>query len=134
MNKKTQKHNNNAGNIVAVGAGIAALSAAAYVLFGPEGKKNRKVIRGWAIKMKGEVIERLETARNITEPVYHDIIDTVAEKYAKVKHIDTEELANAVDELRKQWKHMARDAKQKNKKVAKKTSKKSVSKTKKKSR
>lgn len=63
MKKESQVKN--VGKAVAVGAGIAALSAAAYVLFGPEGKKNRKVIRGWAIKMKGEVIEKLENAKRL---------------------------------------------------------------------
>ena len=48
------------GKVVAVGAGIAALSVAAYMLFGPNGKKNKKAIKGWAIKMKGEIIEKLE--------------------------------------------------------------------------
>lgn len=117
MKKESQVKN--IGKAVAVGAGIAALSAAAYVLFGPEGKKNRKAIRGWAIKMKGEVIEKLETAKEITEPVYHDIVNKVSEKYAKLKNVDAEELTKAVEDLRKQWKNMVRDAKPK-KKVAKK--------------
>lgn len=117
MKKESQVKN--IGKAVAVGAGIAALSAAAYVLFGPEGKKNRKAIRGWAIKMKGEVIEKLENAKEITEPIYHDIVNKVSEKYAKVKSVNPEELAKAVEDLRKQWKNMVRDAKPK-KKVAKK--------------
>lgn len=117
MKKESQVKN--VGKAVAVGTGIAALSAAAYVLFGPEGKKNRKVIRGWAIKMKGEVIEKLENAKEISEPIYHDIVNKVSEKYAKVKNVNPEELTKAVEDLRKQWKNMVRDAKPK-KKVAKK--------------
>ena len=111
-------NNKNVGKMVAVGAGIAALSAAAYVLFGPEGKKNRKAIRGWAIKMKGEVIEKLEAAKEITEPVYHEIVNKVSEKYGKLKNVDAEELAKAVEDLRKQWKNIVRDAKPKAKKKA----------------
>lgn len=117
MKKESQVKN--AGKIIAVSAGIAAISAAAYVLFGPEGKKNRKAIRGWAIKMKGEVIEKLEAAKEITEPVYHDIVSKVSEKYGKLKNVNPEELTQAVEDLRKQWKNMVRDAKPK-KKVAKK--------------
>lgn len=117
MKKESQVKN--IGKAVAVGAGIAALSAAAYVLFGPEGKKNRKAIRGWAIKMKGEVIEKLENAKEITEPVYHDIVTKISEKYAKLKNVDQAELAKAVEELRKQWKNMVRDAKPKKKTVKK---------------
>lgn len=46
------------GKKVAIGATIAAAGVAAYMLFGPDGKKNRKVVRGWAVKMKGEIIEK----------------------------------------------------------------------------
>ncbi|MEK7460382.1 MAG: hypothetical protein AAB628_02435 [Patescibacteria group bacterium] len=123
--KKSQEKN--VSTAVAVGAGIAALSAAAYVLFGPEGKKNRKMIRGWSIKMKGDVIEKLEAAKDITAPVYEDIIEKASQKYAKLKNVDEAELALVVADLRKQWKHMTRDAKPK-KKTAKKVVKKTTSK------
>ena len=62
-NKKTNKKGLSAGAVVGIGATVAALGAAAYVLFGPEGKKNKKIIRGWAVKMKGEIIEKLEEAK-----------------------------------------------------------------------
>ncbi len=118
-----KKQSSSVGAKVAVGAGVLALSAAAYLLFGPEGKKNRKMIRGWSVKMKGEIIEKLEAAKEITEPVYHDILDKVTEKYAKLKNVDQEELLAVVADVRKQWKNMMKDAKPK-KKVAKKTTKK----------
>ena len=121
----SKKQSSNVGTKVAIGAGVVALSAAAYLLFGPEGKKNRKIIRGWAVKMKGEIIEKLEAAKEITEPVYHDIVDKVTEKYAKLKNVDQEELLAVVADVRKQWKNMIKDAKPKSKKkVAKKTTKK----------
>lgn len=117
MSKKQSK---NVGVNVAIGAGVAVLSAAAYLLFGHEGKKNRKMIRGWSIKMKGEIIEKLEAVKEITEPVYHDIVDKVTEKYTKIKNVDKEELLGVVADTRKQWKNMMKDAKQK-KKMAKKS-------------
>lgn len=125
---KKQSQGKNIEVATVVGMGIGALSMAAYVLFGPEGKKNRKKITGWSIKMKGEVIEKLEAAKEITEPVYHDIVEKVSQKYAKLKNVDEAELALVVADIRKQWKHMMRDAKPK-KKVTKKTVKKVVEKT-----
>lgn len=125
---KKQSQGKNIEVATVVGMGIGALSVAAYVLFGPEGKKNRKKITGWSIKMKGEVIEKLEAAKEITEPVYHDIVEKVSQKYAKLKNVDEAELALVVADIRKQWKHMMRDAKPK-KKVTKKTVKKVVEKT-----
>lgn len=122
---KKQSQENNVKVATTVGAGIAALSAAAYILFGPEGKKNRKKINGWTVKMKGEVIEKLESAKEITEPVYHDIVEKVSQKYAKLKNVDEAELALIVADIRKQWKHMVKDAKPK-KKIAKKAVKKII--------
>ena len=115
--KKTKKSNFKEG--IALGAGIAALSVAAYVLFGPEGKKNRKTVRGWSVKMKGEIIEKLEEAKEITEPMYHDILNKVSEKYAGLKNIDQEELKTVVGDLRKPWKHVLKEIKPKKKSLSK---------------
>ena len=102
------KKGSNAGAVVGVGATIAAMSAAAYLLFGPEGKKNRKVVRGWAVKMKGEMIEKFEEAKTLTEPTYQAIVDEVQAKYASVKGIDKAELALLVADIRKHWKAMTK--------------------------
>jgi hypothetical protein len=97
------------------------MSAAAYVLFGPDAKKNKKAIRGWAIKMKGDIIEKFEHAKEVTEPVYHKIIDDAQAKYAKLKNVDASELEAVVADVKKHWKTMQRDMKPKaKKKVAKK--------------
>lgn len=108
--KKTNK-GSKVATAVGIGAGIAALSAAAYIMFGPDAKKNRKAVRGWAVKMKGEVIEKLEKAKEITEPVYHDILDQVKAKYSKAKNIDQEELDAIVADIKKHWKSLEKDAK-----------------------
>ncbi len=105
---------------IGIGAGIAALSAAAYVLFGPEGKKNRKIIRGWSIKMKGEIIEKFENAKELTEPVYNQIVESVQAKYAKLKNVDQEELIKVIGEIKKHWKAIKKEAASKKPKVIKK--------------
>jgi gas vesicle protein len=122
MNKKSKK-GVSAKTVIGVVAGVAALSAAAYVLFGPEGKKNRKIIRSWAVKMKSEIIEKFENAKEITEPVYHEIINNVQAKYAKMKNVDQKELTNVVNEIKKHWKDLKKEATRKKTKPAKKTKK-----------
>lgn len=114
---------------VGIGATIAAAGAAAYLLFGPDGKKNRKVVRGWAVKMKGEIIEKFEEAKDLTEPVYQGIVDKVSEKYGKLKNIDQGELKAMVGEMKKHWKTISKASKPKIK-TAKKMVKKEVSKIK----
>lgn len=86
MDKKiVKKKGLSAKQVVGIGAGVVALSAAAYVLFGPNGKKNRKVIHGWAVKMKGEIIEEFENAKELTESTYNNIINRAEARYAKLK-------------------------------------------------
>jgi hypothetical protein len=126
MVKKTESKSG-VGKVVAVGAGIAALSVAAYMLFGPNGKKNQKAIKGWAIKMKGEIIEKLEAVKDVTAPVYEKIVGEVAAKYAKLKHIDAADIEAEVATLKKHWKALT---KSKVKKSVKKVTKKVVAKKK----
>jgi len=120
MTKKVERDGLSAKQVIGIGAGVVALSAAAYILFGPNGKKNRKVIRGWAIKMKGEIIEQFENAKELTEPVYHKIIDNVSAKYAKLKNVDPEELVQTINEIKKHWKALERDVANKKPKSKKK--------------
>lgn len=114
-NNKQDKKGLDAKTVIGIGAGVAALSAAAYILFGPDGKKNRKAIRGWAVKMKGEIIEQFENAKELTEPVFNQIVEKVQAKYAKLKNIDPEELKAVVDEIKKHWKTLSKDSKVKSK-------------------
>lgn len=100
-----------AKTMVEVGAGVAALGAATYLLFGPKGKQNRKAIKGWAVKMKGEIIEEFEKAKNLTEPVYHDIVNKIQAKYSKIKNVDSAELQTLITEIKKHWKAIEKEAK-----------------------
>ncbi len=129
MEKKTNK--SNVIKYAVIGASLAGLAATAYFLFGPKGKQNRQHIKAWAVKMKGEVIEKLETAREITEPIYHEIIDSVAKDYKKSKKASQEEIDAIADDLKKHWKSMSKLAISAKNEIAKDASR--VSKTAKKS-
>lgn len=90
-----------------IGASLAGLAATAYFFFGPKGKKHRQHAKAWAIKMKGEVVERLENAREITQPIYQEIIDTVAKEYKKGKKASQPEIEALAQDLKKHWKSMS---------------------------
>lgn len=94
------------GKIVAIGASMAALAAASYYFFGPNGKKNRTAAKGWMIKMKGEIVDKMEDAKEVTQDVYNAIVDKVAAGYAKNAKAHPE-LALYVETLKKQWKGIA---------------------------
>lgn len=102
MPKKT-----NVVKYAVIGASLAGLAATAYFFFGPKGKKRREHAKAWAIKMKGEVVERLEKAREITQPIYQEIIDTVAKEYKKGKKASQPEIESLAQDLKKHWKSMS---------------------------
>jgi len=111
MEKKTTKDGSNVVALAFLGASLAGIAATTYFFFGPNGKKNQKHAKAWAIKMKGDVVEKLEMAREISEPIYHQIIDTVAEKYQKGTKASSEEIKILANDLKKHWKEISKSAK-----------------------
>lgn len=109
MNKSDSNGPSKAGLVVA-GVAIAGLAATAYFFFGPDGKKHQKHAKAWAIKMKGEIIEKLEAAREVTEPIYNNIIDSVATEYAGAKKADKAQIDELVADLKKHWATFAKNA------------------------
>ncbi len=105
MKKKTS--NSKALKLAVLGASLASVAATAYFFFGPKGKKHRQQTKAWAIKMKGDVVEKLEVAREITEPVYREIIDTVTEEYKKGKKASLPEIETLAQDLKKHWKSIS---------------------------
>ncbi len=105
MAKQTNKNEGtSAGTVAAVGAGVIALAAASYFFFGPEGKKNRHNLKGWMVKMKGEVIEKMEDAKDMSEAAYEKIVDAIAAKYAKAGKVSEAEIRLFAGLLKQQWK------------------------------
>ncbi len=114
-----KKSGNAAGVVVAVGASAAALGAAAYYLFGPHGKQHRTKAQGWMIKMKGEIIERLEDLKEVSEPVYDQIVETVAAKYAKESKMSKKEILALAADLKKGWRSIVASTQTKKKSARK---------------
>lgn len=130
---KEKNSKNNGGKMeegVGIGVGLgmlAALSAGAYYLYGTkEGAKKRLKIRGWMLKAKGEIMEKMEDLKEVNEEKYNALVETVMKKYHGLKNIDPKEVDEMVGDLKKHWKNIKRhlDAagkpKIKNKSVAKK--------------
>lgn len=120
-----EKKSSNFGTGVAAGAGLIAAIATGYFLYGPKGSQNRKKIRAWTIKAKGEVLSEFEKMKDVSEASYLAAIDKVVTRYAKLKDIDAEEVQSFSDELKRHWKSILKEmtpkpAKKAVKKVAKK--------------
>lgn len=108
MKKKITKKSSDTIKLAAIGAGLAGLAATAYFFLGPKGKKHQKHFKSWAIKMKGDVIEKLETARELSEPVYNKIIDSVATKYEKSSKASQKEINELAKNLKEHWKTISK--------------------------
>lgn len=109
-------------NATAVVAGIAGIAAAAiaggYFFYGKEGAKHRKKIKAWSIKAKGDVIEKIEKAKELSESVFHEAVDTAVAKYSKVKNVTPEELEAFAKDLKKHWKDIKKELAPASKKTA----------------
>ncbi len=103
MKKVSPKKSVSTGTVLALSASALALAAGAYYFFGPEGKKNRGAFKGWMIKMKGEIIEKMEQAKDVSEESYYKIVDTIAAKYGKNAKVVPAELKAFVTSLKSQW-------------------------------
>ncbi|GEM_PF-851475 len=110
MASKKKSNKNDSHNYLSWGIGFgitAATAAGAYFLYGTkEGAKRRAKIKGWTLKMKGDVLDKLEKAKEVNEDKYNEIVDTVTEKYARLKSIDPEEVRAIGEDLKKHWKNI----------------------------
>lgn len=116
-----KKNNSSKTTLAVLGAGAVALAASSYYFFGPEGKIHRKKALGWMIKMKGEIVEKLSEAGDVSEETYHKIVDSVLSTYTKAGKVSAPELQLFADGLKSQWKKIVKSLpKVKAPKVAKK--------------
>ncbi len=107
------------GTGLPLAAGLIAGIAGTYFLYGKNATANRKKIKGWVIKAKGEALEKMEKMKELDEESYHALIDTVVQKYSKVKGIEQSEVDDLIKDLKKHWKSIMKDTAPKKKPVKK---------------
>jgi uncharacterized membrane protein YhiD involved in acid resistance len=110
--KVVKKNGGKVAEGVGIGVGLGMLAAAAagaYYLYGTkEGAKKRVKIRGWMLKAKGEVMEKMENLKEVNEGNYNALVETVMKKYHGLKNIDPKEVDEMVSDLKKHWKNIKR--------------------------
>lgn len=97
-----------AGIAVAAGAAAAVAAAAgAYFLYGTkEGAKTKKKIKAWTLKAKGEVLEKIEKMKDVTEENYNGAVAQVMDKYKKVMKEHGDDVDAVTKELKGYWGHL----------------------------
>ncbi len=97
--KKSQK------KALAVGAGVAALAAAAGAVYMLTGKnaKNRKKVAAWAQNMQKDVVRELKKVKKNSQSAYNQAVDTVVKNYKAAKKANSPELAAVAADLKGHW-------------------------------
>lgn len=119
------------GEKVGIGVALSAAAIAAagsYFLYAsPNAAKNRKKVKGWSLKAKGEVLEAMEKAGKMTADEYQSLLDGVVAGYAQMKSASKADLGEFKKEMMANWQKIAKTAGGA-KKAAKKSAKKAVKK------
>ncbi len=110
-NKTKSTENSTVAKLAILGASLAGLAATSYFFIGKNAKKHQKHAKAWAIKMKGDVVEKLEQAREVSESVYKEIVDSVASEYEKGMKASKDEISTLADDLKKHWKSISKSPK-----------------------
>lgn len=89
--------------VIGAAAGVAAIAAGTYFLYGKNGEKNRAKVKGWALKAKGEMLEGIEKLREVNRETYNKVVDRVAARYKRFKEVDSKEIERMATEARGFW-------------------------------
>jgi len=107
MAQKNSKNELSTAQKVGIGfclTAAAVTAAGAFFLYGSkEAAKNRKKVKGWMLKAKGEVLEKLEKAEAITEDEYKALVDTASKAYGTVKNATAGEVKDFQKEMQQHW-------------------------------
>jgi hypothetical protein len=89
---------------IALGAGLIAAIAGTYYLYGSkDSKKHREKLKGWMLKARGEVLEKVESMKNLNEEAYRAVVDRVINRYKTLKHVNVGEVMALGASLKRHW-------------------------------
>ena len=107
MAQKKSKDELSTTQKVGIGFGLTAAAvtaAGAYFLYGSkQATQNRKKVKGWMLKAKGEVLEGLEKAQAITEEEYKELVANASKAYGTMKSASAGEVKDFQKEMQEHW-------------------------------
>ena len=125
-NKKTEQKGISAEKKIGIGIVLTAAAASAigsYFLYGSkDAEKNRKKVKGWMLKAKGEVLEQLEKTKHLTYDEYVQIIGQVGSVYAGLQDTSKKDIQDFTTEMKSYWEALKEEVGSTAKKPAKKAS------------
>lgn len=110
---------------VEIGVGLTATALAAvggYFFYGSkDATRNRKMAKSWMLKAKAEVLEGLESAKQMTKEEYEDLVAQVVKGYKTAKKASGPELIEFAKSMHAHWKDIEHATGKRNKNVTRKT-------------
>ena len=110
MAKKKKKIEISQAQKLGIGVGLttaAVAAAGAYFLYGSkDAPENRKKVKSGLLRAKAEVLEVLESAQEITEDEFKDLVDGVVATYSKVQTLSKKDLADFKKEMMGNWEEL----------------------------
>ncbi len=94
--------------IMGTGIGLAVAAAGAYFLYGKRGAKMRAKTAGWALQLKGEILEKMEKMKEVDQDAFESLVEQTAARYGRVKRVSGAELKHVTQELKSAWSHIGR--------------------------
>lgn len=95
---------------------VGALTASAgifYFMFGSKNARhNRKKVEEWTEKGKEEVMLKARQTKALTKEKYYDIVDSVMEKYSKLKEVGKDKTSMFKKELKDYWESIEEEARE----------------------
>lgn len=92
---------------LAIGAGVAAIAAAAagtyFLTSTKKGKQVSKKAVAWAGKAKKEVISEMKKLEAVNQKAYGQVVDEVTKKYKALKNVDVNDVMEFSKELKSHW-------------------------------
>ena len=110
----------NAGKGLGLTAVALAAVAGSYYIYNKLDPKRKKKIETWTLRMKADVLDKLEGMKDVSKEAYEEVVDAVSAKYERLKDIDTNELKSLGKDLKKHWGGIQKSVKSHTSKVFKK--------------
>lgn len=104
LKKAIKKSKMSGKKMATIGAGVVAVGAGAYYLFGPKAKVHQKKASILMAKMKKEVASEIKKAKKVSVPIYHKTVELVSKNYAKQYKLHEKDIKAIAKKLKSEWK------------------------------
>lgn len=103
MSNNTQQSENERKSNLPLAGLLGAAAVGAVYLYGKNKQRVQQRLRGWVLKIKGEVMERVAESESLTREEYEDIVDSAVDKYKQKKQQASERFEQIRHDLKSQW-------------------------------